>query len=287
MTPVGSGERASLGFAEGALEAPPPPGTVERWAWDYVLSTDLAVKLDPPEIPRRWESPPRPRRLAAPGRPKELSITKHAAKTPGPEAMRSPQKRAQLVHTFLHHELQATELFAWAVLAFADAPRPFRGGLLHIAKDEIRHMRMYRDYLATLGCAFGDYPVRDWFWERVPSARAPAELVAVLGVGFEGANLDHTARFAERFRAIGDEPGARLQETVGREEIAHVRFARRWLRRFTGTDDFEAWLSHLPPPLSPILMRGKPIDRARRLEAGLSEAFLDDLARWEGDRRSP
>lgn len=263
----------------------PPPGTVERWAWEYVLSTDLAVKLSPPEVPRRWEPAPKVRRLAGPGRPAALSITKHAAKTPGPEAMRSPAKRAQLVHTFLHHELQATELFAWAVLAFADAPRAFRGGLVHIAKDEIRHMGMYREYLSGLGYSFGDFPVRDWFWERVPSARTPAQFVAVLGVGFEGANLDHTARFAERFRAIGDEEGARIQEKVGEEEIAHVRFARRWLKRWTSSDDFGTWLACLPPPLSPILMRGKPIDRDRRKKSGLSDAFLSELERWSGDTR--
>lgn len=264
---------------------PPPLGTVERWAWEYVLSIDLAHKLSPGDIPKKWEAPPVPRRLPAPGRPPQLTCTKHAPKTPGPEAMRSPEKRARLVHTFLHHELQATELFAWAVLAFADAPRAFRGGLLHIAKDEIRHMGMYREYLSGLGHSFGDFPVRDWFWERVPSARTPAQFVAVLGVGFEGANLDHTRRFAERFRAIGDEAGARLQETVGQEEIAHVRFARRWLKRWAKSDDFDTWLSHLPPPLSPILMRGSPLDTERRRHAGLSEEFLSDLTRWTGDTR--
>ncbi len=277
---TGAEARDGAGAAE-----PPPTGTVERWAWDYVLSTDLAMKLSPPETPRRWESAPSPRRLEGPGRPAELVRTMHAPKTPGPEAMRSPVKRAQLVHTFLHHELQATELFAWAVLAFADAPRAFRGGLLHIARDEIRHMGMYREYLSGLGYSYGAFPVRDWFWERVPTARTPAQFVAILGVGFEGANLDHTARFAERFRAIGDEAGARLQETVGAEEIAHVRFARRWLKRWAKSDDFATWLAHLPAPLSPILMRGKPLDRASRQKSGLSDAFLLELERWSGDTR--
>ncbi len=258
----------------------PPLGTVERWAWDYVTSVDLAYKLAPPPVPSRWERSPPPRRLAGPGRPASLVLSPHALKTPGPEAMRAPAKRAQLVHTFMHHELQATELMAWASLAFADAPRAFRGGLLHIAMDEVRHMKMYGDYMAGLGAKFGDFPVRDWFWERVPSARTPAQFVAVLGVGFEGANLDHTLRFAERFRAIGDEEGARLQERVGEEEIPHVRFALRWLARWTKADDFGTWVSQLPAPLSPILMRGKPLHREARKRAGLSDGFLEDLAAW-------
>ena len=103
----------------------PPLGTVERWAWDYVTSVDLAYKLAPPPVPSRWERSPPPRRLAGPGRPASLVLSPHALTTPGPEAMRAPAKRAQLVHTFMHHELQATDLMAWASLAVADAPRAF------------------------------------------------------------------------------------------------------------------------------------------------------------------
>jgi uncharacterized ferritin-like protein (DUF455 family) len=259
---------------------PPPPGTVERWAWDYVLTTDLDTKLAPPPPPSRWEVSPPVRRIARPGRPASLTLSPHSMKTPGPEALRSPARRAQLVHTFLHHELQAAELMAWAVLAFAGAPRAFRGGLVHIALDEVRHMGLYRDHLASLGHRYGDFPVRDWFWERVPVAPGPAHFVAVLGVGFEGANLDHTARFAERFRAVGDEAGARIQEQVGAEEIPHVRFAWRWLRRWATTPDFARWAAHLPAPLSPVVMRGKPMNRESRRKAGLTDPFLDELAAW-------
>lgn len=138
-------------------------------------------------------------------------------------------------------------------------------------------MGFYRDHLQSLGHSFGDFPVRDWFWERVPEAPTQVHFVATIGVGLEGANLDHTARFAERFRAIGDEQGARIQELVGAEEIPHVRFALRWFKRWTGASDFATWMTYLPPPLSPILMRGKPQNRESRLRAGLSESFLSEL----------
>ncbi|WP_437532669.1 DUF455 family protein [Sorangium sp. So ce726] len=305
---------------------PPPPGTVERWAWDYVLSTDLDHKLSPPPVPSLWESdamlsasgaaPAPPRRLARPGRPAALRISERAQKSPGPEALRNPARRAQLFHAFLHHELQAAELMAWALLAFPETPRAFRGGLVRIALDEVRHMRLYAAYLAAIGHRFGDFPVRDWFWTRVPAAASPAQFVAVMGMGLEGGNLDHTARFAERFRAIGDVEGAALTERVCAEEIPHVRFGVRWFRRFTqasgsagqaapstsaaanpaaageaaphgpddvtqhGPSDFEAWVRHIPPPLSPLLMRGEPMNRRDRSRSGLSEPFLDALASW-------
>lgn len=260
--------------------APPPDGTVERWAYDYLHATKLATKLAPGDPPRRWESTPPSRRIDAPGRPPELRPADRRPKTPGPEALRDPRRRAELLHVFFHHELQAAELMCRALLLFADAEPAFRPGLLGIALDEIRHMKLYAAHLERLGFPIGAFPVRDWFWERVPLANDPVAFVALFGVGFEGANLDHTRRFAELFRAVGDEEGARLQEQVGREEIPHVRFAAHWLERWTGTSDFEAWRARLPAPLSPIVMRGRPLDGEARRRAGLSADFVARLEAW-------
>jgi uncharacterized ferritin-like protein (DUF455 family) len=253
--------------------------TIDAWARAYVESDDLALKFALEVPAEALESAPSVR-LCAPGRPRSLRIATSAPKTPGPEALRDPARRAQVIHAFLHHELQAAELMAWAALAFADAPPAFRKGLAHVARDEIRHMRLYRDHLAVLGFSYGDFPVRDWFWQRVPSAPTAAHFVATLGVGFEGANLDHAARFAARFRAVGDEAGAALQERIAEEEIPHVRFAARWFERLHGELTFDAWRAHLPPPLSPILMRGDPLDATARERSGLSPSFVSELARW-------
>ncbi len=185
----------------------------------------------------------------------------------------------------MHHELQAAELMCWAVLAFPDTPREFRRGLMAICHDEVRHMAMYRAYLRDLGYDYGDFPVRDWFWERVPRCPDAHSFVATLGIGFEGGNLDHTQRFAARLRAAGDEAGAQLQEKVGLEEIAHVRFALRWYRQWSDDDSFDLWRAALPLPLSPVLMRGRPLDRERRRQAGLGDAFIDALDRWRHEPR--
>ncbi len=147
-------------------------------------------------------------------------------------------------------------------------------------------MRMYAEEIARLGYAIGAFPVRDWFWERVPACPDPASFVAVMGLGFESGNLEHAASFALRFREAGDERGARVQELVAREEVAHVRFGARWFESFTGGLDFDTWRRSLPPPLSPMLMRGRPLNRDARRRAGVPEAFLDALERWQPDTPS-
>jgi uncharacterized ferritin-like protein (DUF455 family) len=261
-------------------EEAPAIGTVERWAWDYVHAATLTAKLAPPAPPEAWESSPPSRRVRAPGRPPELAVAARADKTRG---LGSPRGRARVLHTFLHHELQAAELMCWALLAFPETPRAFKTGLVRIALDEVRHMGIYAEQITRLGHAIGDFPVRDWFWERIPTCETPAAFVAVMGLGLESANLDHSASFAARFRSAGDEEGARAQELVGLEEIAHVRFGAKWFAELSGGLEFEAWRRALPSPLTPLLMRGSPLQREARLRAGQPARFVDELEAWQPD----
>ncbi|MSP25648.1 MAG: DUF455 family protein [Myxococcales bacterium] len=252
-------------------------GDMERWAHDFILADTLAHKLTPPPLGSPCAAHNVAVRLAAPGRPPELRIVLRARRTRG---LNTKSGRARALHTFFHHELQAAELMAWALLAYPNTPQSFRAGLIGIARDEIRHMRLYANQVERLGHALGDFPVRDWFWERVPRCADAASFCAVMGLGFESANLEHALSFAGRFRAAGDEEAAQVQELIGAEEIPHVRFGAHWFGKFTGSLQFEDWARALPPPLSPMLMRGTPLAREARLAAGQPAEFVDALERW-------
>lgn len=261
-----------------------PTASAESWCRALIEARTLGGKLDPPPHPPLGSAPPCAETPPpqGPGRSASWTIVERSPKTPRPGALVRPEVRAGLLHTFLHHELQAAELMAWAVLAFPRTPVEYRRGLLGILDDELRHARMYLGHLRALGFEFGDFPIRDWFWERVSSVDSPEAFCAVMGLGFEGANLEHTANFAQRFRAVGDEAGARLQERVGSEEEAHVRFAMLWFERFTGSRDFDRWREHLPGPLTPTVMHGRPLAREARARAGMDTDFLDRLETWDG-----
>jgi uncharacterized ferritin-like protein (DUF455 family) len=255
----------------------PPDGSVERWAWDYLTTTEPAHKLTPPAIPadllpaQRWDAP------SSPGRPAAWTVSSRAEKSPSPNALRAPEARARLVHTFLHHELQAAELFAWALLTLPDAPAPLRRGWVTVIRDELRHMAMYADYLASHQSFFGQHPVRDWFWSRVPQVSSARGFCAVMSMGLEGGNLDHAARYARWFRDAGDPAGARLQEVVGSEEIAHVRLGVHWFGAL-GDAGYDAWSASLPAPLTPWMMKGRELARDARARAGMDGDFVSRLA---------
>jgi uncharacterized ferritin-like protein (DUF455 family) len=271
-----------LGDRDETVELP-RADTLQRWAYDYVVSDVLAYKLAPdPSASAALADEAHPAlRIAQPGRPPELRVSQQKIKAPRGGALRDPKKRAALLHTFWHHELQAAELMCWAVLAFPDTPTAFKRGLIGICRDEVRHMQLYVTAIQRLGFNVGDFPVRDWFWQRVPASASPSAFLAVMGLGFEAGNLDHTQRFAQQFRALGDESAACLQELVAREEVPHVAFAAHWFRRFEGELSFARWSRELPAPLSPMVMRGDPLDRDARGEAGMDEQFLDALTQWK------
>lgn len=254
--------------------------TVQAWAHAYITSTDLQVKLTPPPRPSMWATEATPVRVPAPGRPQAWSKTGRVRKLRKGGAFAQPERRAELVARMFGHELQAAELMAWALLAFPETPEAYKRGLMKIMDDEIRHMNMYAEYLHSLDFSPLDFPSRDWFWERIPSVKDALSFCATMGIGFEGGNLDHATKFVQQFRAVGDSIGASMIEKVHEEEIPHVRFAMHWFEKWSGPLSFEQWRLHLPAPLSPWVMKGDPLDRTGRLQAGFEASFLGELEQW-------
>jgi uncharacterized ferritin-like protein (DUF455 family) len=255
--------------------------TLEAWALRVLTGATLAEKLAPGPPPRRLEPDAPSRRELRPSRPAPLESVERAPRTPKPGALVRPDARARLLHLFFHHELQAAELFAWALLAFPSAEPRLRRGLAAIASEELRHARAYAARVEALGLALGEVGARDWFWERLSACETPLAFLALMGLGLEGGNLDHGALWARRLEAAGDPESAELVRSVARDEVRHVAFAARWFRRLTGGLDFERWRALLPAPLTPGLMRGAELDLVARRAAGLDADFLAALESWE------
>ncbi len=287
MNTCESDARAAWFAAAGVVD----DGSAEAWAAAYIQCALPAAKLAPPPRPRLGLVAPARAHSApdAPGRGAGFRVEARAERTPSRGALRRPAERARLLHTFLHHEVQAAELMAYALLRFSAAPLRFRRGLLGVLDDEVRHAAGYAARLAALGVSYGDLPVRDWFWQRVPRVADARGFVALMGMGLEGGNLEHTRRFSVELAEAGDAESAALVAEVGREEVAHVRFATRWFQRLAGESpdtppDFETWRRALPPPLTPTVLRALPLDRERRARAGQGPAFLDALEAWNPAR---
>jgi len=246
-----------------------------------VLATeDLAVKLAPPGEPLTDERPGPALRADGPGRPPGLRLVAGVkAEVPSCAGMPDPAQRPRILHGLANHELQAAELFAWALLAFPAAPAAFRRGLAAILEDEQRHTRMYLARLADAGARFGDYPVNFYFWKKVAHIHSPLDFICAMSLTFENANLDHTVDYEAAARRAGDAKTAAVIEQVHRDEIEHVRFGWTWLQVFKGDGEsaWDAYRRHLTWPLRPARARGTRFHRAGREAAGLDAEFIRRL----------
>jgi uncharacterized ferritin-like protein (DUF455 family) len=262
---------------------------LRTWAERVVTGGALADKLAPPPELCAGDDGGPPVRLTAPGRVRELAIVRsRAARVPPLAGMGDPAQRARILHALANHELQAIELFAWALLAFADAPAAFRRGLVAIATDEQRHLALYCERLAAHATSFGAFPVTGHFWGKLDHMRTPLEFACAMGLTFEAANLDFARDYAVAARAAGDPATADALDRVHADEIRHVHFAWTWLRRLAGeqAEAWDAYRANVRPPLGPQRARGARLDRDARRRAGFDEVFIDRLAEISPTRPS-
>jgi len=220
-------------------------------------------------------------RYDEPVRPPGLEMVPGASpKVPAPAGMCDPSQRPRILHALANHELQAVELFAWAILAFPGAPKAFRQGLANILADEQRHCRLYLDRLTAMGGTFGDYAVSGLFWRRAPEIDSPLAFVCTMGLTYEGANLDFALEHVVAARAAGDEATALVLQEVHDDEITHVAFAWRWMQVFkeAGKSNWETFVG-AGPRHAAERARGPTFDRPGRESAGMDDEFLDHLER--------
>ncbi len=240
----------------------------------------LEAKLTPPEDRLSDRSPGKPRIIHAPARDRSIRIRPgREVKVPSREGMCDPAQRIRLIHAFANHELQAVELFAWALLAFPAAGAEFRSSLVRILSDEQRHTRMYLKLLARRSVAFGEFPVSGYFWGKAAEWSDPLRFVCAMSLTFETANLDHACDFGALARTAGDHEMAAVIDVVHREEIEHVRFGWTWLNRLKARDEtaWDAYRRSLVWPLRPSRSIGRRFDEQGRVRAGMERSFLEAL----------
>ena len=250
---------------------------IRDFAHTVVTTEDLTRKLAAPPAGLTDEEPGPPLRIERPGRPPELRFQR--VEVPSIAGMPDPAQRPRILHALANPELQAAELFAWALLAFPDAPKDFRQGLLRILADEQRHTRMYIARVEDAGARFGDYPVNGYFWSKIESITTPLRFLCAMSLTFENANLDHTLEYAEAARRAGDAKTAAVIERVHLDEIEHVRFGWTWLQVFKREDEsaWDAYRANLTWPLRPAKARGRTFHREGREAAGLDAEFIRRL----------
>ncbi len=147
----------------------------------------------------------------------------------------SDEGLAVLVHSILHIEYSAVDLALDAVYRFREMPAEYRRDWLEVAADEIRHFKMLREVLGSLGYDYGDFPVhRGLFDAASHTAGDVLDRMAVIPRHYEATGLDVNPQIVRKLLPHRSRPevGRLLEalEVIYREEIEHVRKGDRWFR---------------------------------------------------------
>ncbi|MFK7897630.1 MAG: DUF455 family protein [Myxococcota bacterium] len=265
-------------------------------------SGDLATKLSPPPPDEnRLDDPPGPPLyLDRPVRNPELKMGPGSDALPRPGQLKDVAHRRSCLSRFAHHELQAVEYFAWALLRWPDMPPLLRRGLLSALADEQRHCLLYLDRLEAQGGAFETGDHSDYFWRQAPAIAAspagPRAFLAAMGLTLEQANLDFTLTYRDGFAEAGDAQSAAVCQRVHDEEIAHVALAARWLTRLEAEEkavspeavhDLDAYLNAVPFPMGPARAKGRRYEVGPRRRAGLSEEMIEAIRVARSTQENP
>ena len=256
---------------------------VREWAISILAADCLEAKLFAPVIlidehpgpAIRWKEPTRP-----PG----MSFSRHTKEDKLPPLHEHGQsdKVAACLHRFAGHELLAVEIMAYTLLAFPEAPKNFRRGLVHTLKEEQEHVRLYINRLAQLNVSFGDQPLFRHFWKHTPYIHTPLDYICMMSLTFEMANLDFAPIYGNSFARHGDHASAALMAKLLKDEIHHVGFGWNWLKRLKKEQQSEwtTWQQQLLPTLvTPRRAKGFFMNEKSRYEAGLSQEWIDNLAK--------
>jgi len=143
----------------------------------------------------------------------------------------SDVSRRQRLHRHMHNEMQTMEIAAQGLADFPDAPWDLRMQMARQCWDEARHTCVLYRRLRELGGRKGEFPVMNYEWGVTQLLDSLAARLAVQNRTFEGGEIDLLRQQERMWNEAGDPNTAALMDALLADEVQHVRFANRWLKK--------------------------------------------------------
>lgn len=141
--------------------------------------------------------------------------------------------RRERLHRHMNNECVAMEIASQALVDFPDAPWDLRMAIARQAADESRHMDILLKRFKELGGTVGEFPVSNYEWNLCGMIDNLPGRLAIENRTFEAGLIDILGQLRTTWRNAGDHRTADALEAILADEITHVRFANRWIRRLT------------------------------------------------------
>jgi uncharacterized ferritin-like protein (DUF455 family) len=144
--------------------------------------------------------------------------------------------RRERLHRHMNNEIGALEIAAQCLVDFPDAPWDLQMQLARQASDESRHVEGLCRRLRELGGHKGEFPVFNFEWCVTNTQDTLAARLAIQNRTFEAGQMDLLGGLRNAWREVGDAATAELLESILADEVNHVRFANRWIRKLCAED---------------------------------------------------
>lgn len=257
--------------------------TLEEFCIQILRSPKLSDKLvSPPDdllIGKPCsEVPDRPERESS------ISFSDKKSKIPRLEHLNLSENRGISMHHFANHELQAVEIFAWAILKYSEIPDENRMDLFRSLLEEQKHLKLYLERMNEFGIEFGERPLNYIFWKFTPLMKTFEKFCAVMSVSIEGANLDYAMVYRKTFENLGDIKSSEIMKTVYQDELKHVKRGFKVIEAGRkNQSDWEYYRSLLEHPFTPRRAKGYFFLPFTRENVGFSEEFIRNLGEYRDE----
>jgi len=139
--------------------------------------------------------------------------------------------RRQRLHKHMHNEMQNLEIVAQSLTDFPDAPWDLRLEMARQCWDESRHATIFYRRLREIGGRKGEFPVLNYEWGVCGMMDSVVGRLVLQNRTFEGGEMDILRDLVDMWGDAGDGSTSAIMDAILADEIQHVRYANRWVKR--------------------------------------------------------
>jgi uncharacterized ferritin-like protein (DUF455 family) len=144
--------------------------------------------------------------------------------------------RREMIHRHMTNEMTSVDMAAACVAEFPDAPWELRMELARQAWDEARHVRALYRRLREMGGHKGEFPISTLEWNVTCAVDNLIGRIAIQNRTLEAGAMDVMGGLSQSLRKMGDEVTADTLDAINTDEVQHVRFSNRWIKRLAQQD---------------------------------------------------
>jgi uncharacterized ferritin-like protein (DUF455 family) len=148
----------------------------------------------------------------------------------------SPDAQRETIHRHMSNEITSLDIAAQMLIDFPEAPWDLKMEIARQCWDEARHVAALHRSLLERGGRKGEFAVTGFEWSVTSAIDNIEGRLATQNRTLEAGAMDVVGGLIRAFEAIGDARSAAVLDAILADEVQHVRFANRWIKKLAEKD---------------------------------------------------